>query len=119
MSLTSYQTGRLGEDIAAGYLQERGYEILQRNLQLLRAEVDLVVKQNDTLIFVEVKTRSNEEFGSGAEYISHRKQSQLMKAAKAYMKKGEWIRFDVISILMDPQKKAAVKIQHIRNAFSC
>jgi len=119
MSLTSYQRGRLGEEIAAEYLQERGYKIVQRNLRILRAEIDIVAKQNDTVIFVEVKTRSNEEYGSGVEYISQRKQNQCIKAAMAYMKKGEGIRFDVISILLDPKTKSVVKIQHIRNAFSC
>lgn len=119
MSFKSYQIGRLGEEIAAQYLQERGYQIVQRNLQIVHTEVDIVARHDDTVILVEVKTRSSEDYGSGVEYISQRKQNQLIKAGKAYMKKGEWIRFDVISILMDPSRNITLKIQHIRNAFSC
>ncbi|RKD24185.1 YraN family protein [Ammoniphilus oxalaticus] len=118
-SLSSYELGQWGEEVATRFLEQRGYEIIQRNARLLRREVDIIAKQSGTIVFVEVKTRASLRYGSGLEAVDRRKQNRLIQAAKAYLGQGDTIRFDVISILMDPASKQARQIRHIRNAFTC
>lgn len=119
MSLESYLVGQLGEEMAVQFLQDRGYRIVERNFHVLKTEVDIIADKEGVIIFVEVKTRSREDYGTGSEAVTYRKQKQLIKAAMAYLKDWSPIRFDVISILIDPRTKKALTIRHYPNAFSC
>jgi len=112
--------GRYGEDVAVNYLQERGYSIQARNLRLLRHEMDIVAERDGVLIFVEVKTRTNEAFGKGFEQITPQKQQRMARFSQLYLQKQEMereCRFDAISIEIHRESWKIVKIVHFPNAF--
>ncbi len=115
--------GRWGETVAAGFLEQRGYRILARNVRTGRGEIDLVARQEQAgvLVFVEVKTRANDNFGLPEEAVDARKLEHVFRAAEAYLQEHpelaeqEW-RIDAISIQGKPgQKVADVIIEHFEN----
>ena len=107
-------TGKRGEDLAADHLVQKGYQILHRNLQLSHLEIDLICRDRDCLVFVEVKTSRGEKYGHPATWIDNRKQERMRRAAQMYLErekiKGLDIRFDAITILHG-------RIEHYPNAF--
>lgn len=110
--------GKLGEDTATAYLESLGYEILERNWRFRRAEIDIICKEKNILIFVEVKAKSYTFYGAPEESISAYKEGLIVDAASQYMveKNHEWeIRFDIISIVFD--KNLVPKIAHFKDAF--
>ncbi len=110
--------GKQGEQIAADYLLAEGYEILERNWRHRRAEIDLILRQGEILVFVEVKTRSKDPWNSAERSINAHKKALLSNAASAYMELigHEWeIRFDVLIILCP--ENAPNKITHYKDAF--
>ncbi|MBI2264061.1 MAG: YraN family protein [Armatimonadetes bacterium] len=108
--------GASGEDLAAEYLQGKGFRILSRNYRTPLGELDLVARHKDVLVFVEVKTRRSVRFGAGFEAVGPDKQRRLSRMAVSYMVRekvtGVRCRFDVVSIQGD--RKTLV---HIPNAF--
>jgi putative endonuclease len=110
--------GRRGEVLAAQFLVDKGYEILDENWVHGKAEVDLIAYINRQIVFVEVKTRTSVSFGMPEDFVSNAKQKQMELAANEYIElmnhQGE-IRFDIISILFDKQDKFTIK--HIEDAF--
>ena len=99
--MNSKKTGTAYEIIAADYLKERGVQIIEMNYRISRGEIDIIGKEKDTLIFIEVKYRKNASFGQPWEAISVEKQKRICYIAKQYLMKYKWkwqIRFDVISI---------------------
>jgi putative endonuclease len=113
------ELGRVGENTAARFLIRRGYSILERNWRVRGGEVDIIVAKDSTLVFVEVKSRTSTEYGTGEEAITYTKRKRLIKAAKVYLRyrgKEYNCRFDVISILFDERGKVK-EINHIQNAF--
>lgn len=112
------ELGKKGEDLASSFLELKGYEILERNWRFRRAEIDIIAKHNEKLIFVEVKTRSTDFFGNPEEAVHIKKQDLIARAAGAYILKvqHDWlIRYDVISILLFPD--STYSIEHIEDAF--
>lgn len=110
--------GAWGEEVAAQYLQQQGYQVLIQNYRSYEAEVDIIARLNQTLIIVEVKTRKDNYFGDPAEHVSEKKQTLLAEAAWAYAESIDWegpIRFDIISIIGTPAVSAS--IQHLEDAF--
>ncbi|RDB03265.1 YraN family protein [Runella aurantiaca] len=110
-------TGKLGEDKAAAFLQEKGYEILVRNYRFRHSEIDIIAKKNKILTFVEVKTRTNVSFGMPEEFVDATKRRLIMKAAEQYIFDTDWhgdIRFDVISVILTQH---TARIEHIEDAF--
>ena len=110
--------GRLCEDLARERLKDLGYRILKTNYRCRLGEIDLVARDGDVLVFVEIKTRRNEPLGQAKEAVTRRKQAQLSKVALAYMKSnnlwGSKARFDVVAIgLIDGNKE----IEVIKDAF--
>jgi len=110
--------GKLGEDLARERLKDLGYRILKTNYRCSLGEVDLVARDGDVLVFVEIKTRKNKSLGQIKEAVNRRKQTQLSKVALAYLKSnnlwGSKARFDVVSIRLIDGKK---EIEIIKNAF--
>ncbi|HEX5171592.1 MAG TPA: YraN family protein [Cyclobacteriaceae bacterium] len=93
--------GKEGERLAANFLMQKGFEVIYRNYRFRRAEIDLIVKQNDWLIFVEVKTRSSSSFGEPEEAVTVKKIRMIYDAAEEYIYAIDWkghIRFDIISV---------------------
>lgn len=110
--------GIKGEQLAAEFLLNKGYKILHKNWRSGQKEVDLIAKYKDTIVFVEVKTRSKQTLQFPEESVSRVKQNNLRLAAMAYADKSEHninIRFDIIAILM--QQEHAKEIIHFEEAF--
>jgi putative endonuclease len=106
-----------GEDLAARFLQENGYTVLERNFRYGRGEIDIIAEDAGTIVFVEVKSRSSESFGSPEGAVDSRKQRQLSKLALAYLQRERLLhkvdcRFDVVAI-----SHQSNSIRLIRNAF--
>lgn len=80
----SNPTAVLGEDIAADYLKKNGYKIIERNFRRGYGEIDIICIKNKTLVFVEVKARTSDKFGSPAEAITYFKLKSLIKTAEFY-----------------------------------
>lgn len=95
--------GKEGEKIACNYLIERGYKILEKNYHYGHGEIDIIAKDRDTLVFVEVKYRKSLEYGMPEDSITRKKQLQIRKIAEAYLYQNkienQSCRIDVISIL--------------------
>jgi putative endonuclease len=109
--------GKKGEDLALQYLLKKGYKLLKRNWRFRHKEVDIIAEDGRDLVFVEVKTRSSEWFGTPEDAVDERKQRYLMAAAEAYIRNRDIdtnIRFDVVSILLKPGHQS---IDHIEDAF--
>jgi putative endonuclease len=112
------ELGELGERLAANFLQAAGYTIVERNWRVNRAEIDIIARTGDTLIFVEVKTRSSKQFGPPELFVTRRKMRLLAGAAAAYMQAvgHEWaLRFDVVTVVMGQGR--APEVTHFEDAF--
>lgn len=115
---THNDTGNWGETKACEFLQNKGFEILEKNYRYKHTEVDLIAKKNKLLIFVEVKTRSGTGFGMPEEFVNRTKAKLVMYAAEHYIFEKNWVhdlRFDIISIIILPDK--SFKVNHIEDAF--
>ena len=107
-------TGDSGEQLAKEYLKKNGFQILKTNYKTNIGEIDIIAKQKDFVVFVEVKTRKNDYFGLPREAVNSFKQQKIRQVATQYIKFNKLFdvccRFDVIEILGD-------KITHIENCF--
>lgn len=111
--------GARGENIAAAFLKGQKYAIVERNYRCKAGELDIVAREGNTLVFVEVKTRSNSSYGPPQLAVTRFKQRQISKAALTWLaqKKLQDVnaRFDVIAIILRVHEVPA--IEHIKNAF--
>ena len=111
------QTGGDGESAAADYLIAKGYEVLERNYRHGRAEIDLIVKKKNWLVFVEVKTRSYSRFGFPEEFVDRAKEELILMAAENYIYETNWegnVRYDIVSVLGVGFEREVV---HFEDAF--
>ena len=114
----NHEIGLEGERYAVQYLIQDGYEILHQNWRFSRAEIDIICRKGDHLVFVEVKTRSYTYYGQPAESVSEKKERMMMDAANVFMAgiQYEWkFRFDIISIVISPDGNH--QIEHVEDAF--
>lgn len=114
--MKNQKTGKAGEEAAAKYLEQKGYEILDRNWHYGKYEIDLIARQKDELVFVEVKTR-NYKYVLPEYAVGKMKQTNIRKGAEAYMHLNSCecaVRFDIIAIIPDTEKD---DIFHIEDAF--
>lgn len=108
--------GRLGEDIAAAYLQHQGFELLARNWRWGKAEIDLILRDKAAVVFVEVKTRRNARYGFPEESVGPKKEKLLAEAAGQYLYENQFegeFRFDVVAIIAYPTPQ----VRHFPDAF--
>ena len=115
-------TGRMGEDAAVLYLKKQGYKILEQNYRTKSGEIDIIAKDGEDLVFVEVKTRSSEQFGTPAEAVTYYKKQSMVNSAKWYIAKYPTelnIRFDIVEVFgtFDGSGFECEKINHIKQAF--
>lgn len=112
----TYEVGKKGEQYVCNRLEERGFEIVDKNVQTRFSEIDIVAKDNGVLCFVEVRTRADESLGHPAETINFSKQRTLRRAAEAYMLKNATelcpVRFDVATIIW-----SSMQFEYFENAF--
>jgi putative endonuclease len=110
--------GIKGETLAVKFLKGEGYKIITRNYKTSIGEIDIIAKDGDTIVFVEVKTRSDEFFGQPFEAVNKRKKQKMKNLALLYLKKQKkefHVRFDVLSIFYRDNGKR--EIEHIKDAF--
>jgi putative endonuclease len=111
--------GNHGEDIAATYLTQLGYSIIERNFRIRYGEIDIVAKDGSTLVFVEVKTRRGRQYGLPEEAVTPRKIREIIQTSEFYcLKHPEYQglqRIDVIAIEIDANGETE-RIEHIKNA---
>lgn len=115
-------TGKCGEDYAAQYLKVHGYKILERNYKNKIGEIDIIAKRKNTLVFVEVKTRKSNEFGTPAQAVTYYKKQKIVNAAKYYLAKNPTdmdISFDVIEVFgsFDGVQFELFDINHLQYVF--
>jgi len=111
------ELGKKGEELAEKHLRQLGYKILQRNWHFGHDEIDIIARDGDWLVIVEVKTRTSDQYGEPELVVTPAKQKSLVRTAEAYIQfadfRGE-TRFDVIGILLNGEK---VILNHIEDAF--
>lgn len=111
------ELGKMGESIAADYLTDKGYEILAMNYRFKKLELDILAKDKEQLVVVEVKTRQSPYLAGPEITVTRGKQKGIIKAANQYIIENDIMletRFDIISILLNSKEK---KIEHIEDAF--
>ncbi len=112
------ELGHRGEDMAATYLDQNGYEILCRNYRTRTGEIDIICRRAGTVVFVEVKTRTSTTFGFPEESITRNKRDHIRKVAleylKAFNRPFNELRFDVIGIMVED---GIPSINHLEGAF--
>lgn len=120
MKLNHKKTGNFGEEIAARNLEENGYVILNRNFRCRFGEIDIIARDGDTVVFVEVKTRRGRKYGEAEEAVDYRKQRKLRQLAEYYLMKHHLVsqkcRFDVCSVYLDQDNHAA-EIKILKSCF--
>lgn len=114
---THNETGKLGEDVAARYLQGKGYQILDRNWRWHKKELDIIAFDNNLLVFIEVKTRKYGSLENPKDAVTIKKQKLIIIAANAYIEAKnieKEVRLDIISVIL---KGKETIIEHIEDAF--
>ena len=110
--------GTKGENLAVTFLKKKGYKIIARNYKTFIGEIDIIAKDGNTTVFIEVKTRTNDSFGYPFEAVHNKKRQKLKNIALLYLKnRGQEssVRFDVLSIIYTDNGKET--IEHIKDAF--
>ena len=112
--------GKIGERHAVQYLNKQGYDILKTNYRTPFGEIDIIGTEEETLVFIEVKTRSSQRYGLPQEAVDQRKQRQLIRSAQYFLMRYTEIdsvcRFDVVAVHLGKLGRAK-EIHLIRNAF--
>ncbi|MEL7609828.1 MAG: YraN family protein [Bacillota bacterium] len=115
--MSGRDSGARGEMIALGALKKTGYVLVEKNYRAQRCEIDLIMRDGPTLVFVEVKARSGQGYGLGREAVDARKQAHIVKAAQLYLVKNDSadtpVRFDVVEVDLNTGDTV-----HIIDAFS-
>ena len=115
--MTQTEIGREGERLAGIYLQKKGFDIVAKNYRHSRAEIDLIIKRDNWLIFVEVKARSSVNYGQPEDAVGVQKISKLFEAAEEYIFSTNWqghVRFDVVSVKLGKEPV----IEHFEDAIN-
>lgn len=118
MQETTRHKGQRAEDLAAAYLETNGYTVIERNWRAGRAEIDIIAREGQTLVVVEVKSRSYTSMGYPEEGVSKHKENLLADAAGRYMElhNHHWeVRFDIISIVL--KRDDTFGLNHYKDAF--
>jgi len=114
-----HETGKIGEDIATRYLEQIGYEIIQRNFACKIGEIDIIAKDKEEIVFVEVKTRASALYGLPKEAVDQTKKKHIYRSAEFYIYirhlENYSVRIDVIEVY---KKQGKFKVNHIKNAIS-
>ena len=112
------ELGKTGEEKALRFLKKKGYRLIEQNYVCKMGEMDIIAKEKDTRVFIEVKTRTSMAFGPPQLAVTPFKQRQLSKVALNFLKEKKLedikARFDVVAILLAPEQE---EIELIRNAF--
>ncbi len=111
------QKGKDAEDMAAVFLKSLGYEIVQRNYRYKTSEIDLIVRKDNWLVFVEVKMRSSDAYGYPEEFVDYKKAKNIVYGAEQYTYENGYdgnVRYDVVAISM---RNGVPDLRHFEDAF--
>ncbi|MEX2104340.1 MAG: YraN family protein [Bacilli bacterium] len=117
------ERGRIGEESAAQFLLKKGYRLVEKNWRCKFGEIDLIMKEAETLIVVEVRTTSSNRFGLGYESVDFRKQMKLKTLTNYYIQSRKInllstkVRIDVVSVLLDKGEQV-ISVTHIPHAIT-
>lgn len=109
--------GKQGEELAAAFLVNKGFIVVAKNYRHKKAEVDLIVRKDDFLVFVEVKTRSSSAFGEPEAFVDGKKARMIFSAAEEFIFANHWhghVRFDVVSVKLGRE----TEIEHFEDAIN-
>ncbi len=110
--------GRQGEEAATKYLENLGYEILYNNFRCGQGEIDIIAKDEEEIVFIEVKTRTSKKYGEAREAVNNQKQKHIKRAASYYLYKNKleeaFVRIDVIEVYIKNDIKI---IKHVKQAI--
>ena len=113
--------GNWGEDRACEYLTKCAYRIVRRNFHTRFGEIDIIAKDGDTVVFVEVKSRKSKKYGLAGEYVDYNKQKKIIMSARCYLANAPDVnaRFDVVEVYYKSSAEVLelIEINHIKNAF--
>lgn len=112
--MDNIQKGKEAEQVASIFFVRQGYQIMARNYRYKRAEIDLIIRRDDMMVFVEVKYRTTTKYGFPEEFVSDHQKEMILGAADYYLTQAEWeghIRFDIIAV------DASNRIEHFQDAF--
>ena len=119
MSDNRQNLGKTGETIASNFLEKNGYTILAKNYRRKFGEIDIIARERDYLVFIEVKTRATASHGHPLEAVTFKKQKQISKVAQCYLAENNLFdtaaRFDVVSVTLTQNKQVSVEV--VSNAF--
>ena len=117
-SFHNKNVGKLGEEIANIILLGKGFKTICRNFRTKYGEIDIIVKKGEEIVFVEVKTRLNKNYGYAAEAVNFRKQNKIIAVSNYYLKINGLIdckvRYDIVEVYLKGKK---IDINHMRNVF--
>ena len=115
------ETGDMGEKLARNYLKKHGYRIQDTNFRCTYGEIDIIAEKKDYLVFVEVRTKSSDQYGSPEESVTRSKKEKLIASAMAYMELNKRVntlwRIDFVAVELDRDGKAT-RIEVIENAMN-
>lgn len=119
MTIDRQAIGKAGEDAVGRYLLENGLKILERNYRAGKGEIDLIARDGDTIVFVEVKTRSGTSYGTAAEAVGYKKQQMVIQTARRFIAQRKLYdtaaRFDVAEVYADG---GDYSVNYISDAFT-
>lgn len=114
----SHELGRIGENIIADYITKLGYKVVERNFACNQGEIDIIAKDKEKLVFIEVKTRTDISYGEASEAVTNTKKRHLINSIKYYIYKqkleNQPIRIDVAEVYIN---KGKVKVNYIKQAI--
>lgn len=117
MKLFNKVTGKQGEDLAVNYLQEKGFEIIQRNFSNKFGEIDIIAKDKNILVFVEVKAKKGLDFGSPEEMVGKGKLHRIRNMATIYLNGRDVpCRIDVVAVVLG-ENNEVVRLTHYENVY--
>ncbi len=112
-----HELGNIGEDVACKYIEKIGYNVLERNFKCRQGEIDIIAKNKNEIVFIEVKTRRNKKYGSGIDAVDLIKQRHIYKSSEYYLYlmklENKQTRYDVIEIY----KGKKYYINHIKDVI--
>lgn len=112
----SHELGRIGENIIADYITKLGYKVVERNFECNQGEIDIIAKDKEELVFIEVKTRTDISYGEASEAVTDTKKRHLINSIKYYIYKqkleNQPIRIDVAEVYIN---KGKVKVNYIKS----
>lgn len=118
MSKQTMEFGLVGERVAERWLKRKGWVVLQRRYRSGHRDIDLVVRQDGLVAFVEVKARTGDRFGDPVEAVNWKKQGELVRSARTWIDRhgrhGDSYRFDVVGVLVAGDR---VRVRHVEDAF--